>query len=287
MSFSTELIADDATATLNSDGRLIKTYHRQHRSKADTALTIDQVHASIGVLPGAPHPSWPFATCRSIRTVRQSSLPPYCQWITDYDYSTEATAPTDGAQSDTDPTVRRVLRKTGTTQQQRFIIKDRLGVMITDAAGSPFDGGVPVTDYLGTLVFTRDEVHSSTSMSQAVVLSGKMNSDVYMGCAIGTLMLDVAGEEKWEGSYHFWTFTYSMVYDKDGWQPKPANAGLYELVAGVRKRITEAGEPTQEPQPLSVGGVVVAVASRPASCNFITVDHYNTLSFASLGLPTD
>lgn len=292
MPFETNLIVDEAGVTLNSDGRLVKTFHRRHRSKSTEEINIDAVHAAIGVLPGAPHPTWPYATCRSIKSTREMTREPHCAWITDYEYSTEAAAPSDESTSSTDPTARNVKRRTGTMQQQRFIIRDRLGVMITDAAGSPFDGGVPVTDYLGTLVFERDEVHSSTSMSQAVVLSGKINSDTYMGCSPGTLMMEVNGDEKREGSYHFWSFTYSMVYDKDGWQPRPANAGLYERHAGGVRRITFDGKPAQEPQPLfpstSSGrpGEMIPNTLRPAACNFIEVDHYNTLAFSSLGLPT-
>jgi hypothetical protein len=159
--------------------------------------------------------------------------------------------------------------------------------MILDAAGSPFDGGVPVTEWLGNISWKRDEVHTSTSMSQAVALSGKINSDVFMGCAIGTLILKVTGEEKWEGTYHFWTFTYEMTYDKAGHDPRPLNAGLWKKVSGNRVRITEYdGTDSAQPQPLTTGGDVIPVASRPGSCNFITVEHHNTLAFATLGLPT-
>lgn len=285
MAFTFEKIEEDMDVSVNNDGKLIKQYTDIWLAKDSTALTRDQVAANIGVQPGAPHPDWPFATCRSIKIKRNKTRPPHCAWNATYIYSTDATVPNDD--SDTDPELRRVNRSTGTSQQQRFIIKDKNGVLITDAAGSPFDGGVPVTDYMGTMVFERDETHTSGSMSQAALYSGKLNSDTFMGCAPETLMLDVVGKEKWEGNYHFWTFTYTMTYDKDGWQPAPANAGLWEKVSGSRVRILEDdGTPTDEPQPLDALGAVIPVDSRPAACNFIEVDHYPTFMFSSLGLPT-
>lgn len=285
MTFSFQSVKQDMDASVNSDGRFVKKYVDTYLAKSTTELTRDQVASSIGILPGAPHPDWEFATCNNIKISRRPTRAPHCAWDATYSYATDAVVPEDDG--DTDPELRRVKRRTGTSTQQRFIIRDRNNEMILDAAGSPFDGGVPVTVYLGTLVFERDETHNSSKMSQAALLSGKLNSTTFMGCAPETLLLDVTGEENWEGAYHFWTFTYTMTYDKDGWQPAPANAGLYQLTSGQRVRITESdGSDTQQPQPLTALGNVVPEASRPAACNFIDVDFYPTFNFATLGLPT-
>lgn len=285
MAFSFELKTDTAKFSVNSDGKFIKTYNRMYLCKNETELTIDQVCANVGILPGAPFVNWSPATCHLIDPVRLPTVEPHCAWEVSYEWSTDAVVPQDSA--DTAPENRRVKRRTGTSTQQRFILRDRLNKMILDAAGSPYDGGVPVTVYLGTLVFERDETHNSSKMSQAALLSGKLNSTTFMGCAPETLLLEVTGEEKYEGAYHFWTFVYTMTYDKDGWQPQPANAGLYQLVSGQRTRIEENdGTATVQPQPLTVSGTVIPEASRPAACNFIDVDFYPTFNFATLGLPT-
>lgn len=282
--FSYELKSESANFTVNPDGKFVKEYRSVYHCKSILNLSLDGCCAELGVLPGAPHPDWPSATARKISPTRLPTIAPFCRWDVEVTYSTEGVVPNDS--SDPDPVLRRVKRRTGTAQQQRFIIKDRNGVLITDTAGSVFDGGVPVTDYLGTFIFERDEPHDAGSMSQASQLSGKLNSVTFAGCDPETLMLDVVGEEKWEGSYHYWTFTYTMTYDKDGWQPKPVNAGLYRLNAtNERVRITEAdGTNTQEPQPLGPSGGVIPVAARPGSCIFVDVDHYITFDFADLGL---
>lgn len=296
MAFTFTLIEDVMSLTVDSSGKMIKTYDRKYLCKSDTEKTLDQVAAAVGVLPGAPHPDFAIATAKRIGTTRRPTLAPHCAWDHSIHYSTEGVVPEDDESFD--PEDRRVKRRTGTTQQQRFIIKDRNDVLITDAAGSAIDGGVPVTDYLGTITWERDEDHTSSSMSQAAILSGKINSLTFMGCDPETLMLEVTGEEKYEGSHHFWTFTYTMVYDRKGWQPKPLNAGLYQLKDGRRERIQEVDEAgkkqnTQEPQPLYSSsnvvpgpGRVIPVASRPGSCNFLDIDHYIAFDFTTLGLPT-
>lgn len=286
MAFESHLEEDRASFTVQSDGKYVKKYFRRYLCKNDIEMTLDEVCDAMGILPGAPHIDWAQATCGSITPSRKMTREPHCAWYVDYEWSTGATVPE--TPGDTDPVLRRVTRSTDQQQQQRFIIKDRNGVLLTDKAGSPFDGGVPVTDHMGSITFERDEPHDASKISQGALLSGKMNSVTFLGCAPGTLMLVVTGTEKWEGAYHFWTFRYVMQYDKNGWQPKPANAGLYQKVSGRRVRILEDdGKPTTEPQPLTdITGRVIPVANRPLLCNFITVDHFESFDFATLLLPT-
>ncbi len=288
--FTAELIAETGHFFTTPDGKYVKEYRDVWRCKCPYNFPLDMVCSELGVLPGAPYRFWSFATAHSIVPAKMPSVPPHNFWEVVIDYSTEGVVPDDP--SDTDPVLRRVKRRTGTTQQQRFIIKDKNDVLITDAARSAFDGGIPVTDYLGTFIFERDEIHSEGSMSQAAILSGQLNSILFAGCDPETLMLDVTGEEKWEGGYHFWTFTYTMTHDPLGWQPRPLNAGLYQLVSGRRQRILEAdGTKTQEPQPLYADsftvpppGTVIPENRRPDDCRFVEVDHYDTFDFATLGL---
>lgn len=286
MIFEFGTVSETLSATLTSEGKLIKRYKSRFLAGADFALTRDQVCAMIGVVPGAPHWEWPWATCRDVSCERIMSREPCYWWYVDVEHSTDAPRPQGDGGTDAAPELRRCLRKTGTSQQQRAILRDRNGDLIVDAAGSPYNGGVPVTAFLGTITWTRDELHNSLSMAQAKLLSGHLNETTFMGCEPETLMMEVVGEEKWEGDYHFWTFTYTATYDPLGWQPRPLNAGLYQKVAGKRERIMEDDDtPTQEPQPLTLAGAVVPLASRPGACNFVEVDHYYSYDFAELGLP--
>lgn len=280
-------LSETLNISVNSDGKLVKKYHTRYLAGSDVDLTNDEVFAAIGILPGAPHYIWTNATCNDMKCETILSREPSRWWYVDYDHSTDATVPNDDA--DTDPALRRVNRSVSSSEQQIFIFQDEDGILILDAAGTPVDGGVPVTDFMGTITWERDETHTSTSMSQAAVLSGKTNLTTFMGCAPNTLMLTVTSKEKWEGNYHFWTFTYTMTYKKDGWQPAPANAGLWQIgYGGERERIKEPGDDsyTQEPQPLYADGTVIPVASRPGACNFLNVLHYPRLEFADLALPT-
>lgn len=287
MTWSTPaLIKSDMTARVESDGRLVKEYNDTWKLISDTASTRDAAAAALGVLPGAPHSEWPAATCDRINPVRLMTKAPYETYHVNLHYSTIAVVPEDT--SSTAPELRRVKRRLGNQEQQHFIQKNSSGTAILDAAGSPFDGGVPVTDRFGQWVWERDELHSSlASVAALCSLTGSTNYDVFMGKPIGTLQIEIVAEEKYEGSYHFWTITYTVSYNPDGWNPGPLNAGLWQKVGGLRKRILEDdGKPAQEPQPLTTAGAVVPVASRPAGCNFITVTHFPTLVYSTLGLPT-
>lgn len=275
--------------TVESNGRLKKTYDDTYLAIDDsaTAISTDDVLAGIGVLPGAPHPNWSAAICIDINVTQGASRAPHCYWHVSYHYSTFGEVPE--SQTSTAPDERRIRRKFTPTTQQRFILKDRLGNLITDAAGSCFDGGVPVDVRLGTLTFERDILHVNFDLETTFTRSGSLNSATWLGAAIGTVMLDMSAEEKWEGGYHFWTVTYTFCYDKDGWQPHPANAGLYQLPLGVadrRTRIVEDdGTPTVEPQPLYANGALIPESLRATDGNFIAVDYYPTFDFNTLNLP--
>ncbi len=289
MAFTNELQKDSLKITVTSEGKLVKEYLREYLCKNDTELTLDEVGANVGIVPGAPHPDWEAARAKEISIDRNLTREPYCSWLAKYSYSTEGVVPADSGS--TAPEDRRVVRTIGTSQQQRFIMKNRDGSLIVDTAGSPFDGGIPVTDYMGTFTWERDEPHTGFNLEQAHALSGKTNLTEFMGKDPGTLMLEVTSREKWEGGFHFWTTTYSMVYDKDGWNPRPLNAGLCQIVGGRRERIQEEDAnknkmPTQEPQPLDALGAVIPVESRPDACIFIETDHYEPIEFADLELPT-
>lgn len=284
MSFNFHLVIDELNVSVNSEGRLIKKYHRQYLCKNATEMSKDAVAAAVGIQPGAPHIEWSYATCHEIDIKRRMTKEPHCAWDADYHWSTEGVAPQ--SNSSTNPVDQRVNRDLGIVEQQRFIIKDRHGVLLTDTAGSPFDGGVPVTVPLGTITWVRDEAHDGSSLAKPVTLSGHINLTLFMGCVAGTLLLKVTATEKWENNSHNWTTTYLMTYDPDGWNPKPANAGLNQKVGSLAQRILIDGTKAQEPVPLDAAGVVVPVSARPGACIFVYVDYYPQLEFSTLGLPT-
>lgn len=292
MAFTIERLPVTAHYTVDQNGKFVKRYTTPYLVKSDsvTENTEDEVFAALNVQPGAPYANWAAARANDFNCTKKLTRPPHQAWDVSIGYSTDGVVPEDGGAGgigSTDPVDFRVRRRLGISEQQRFIIKDKNGLLIVDAAGSPYDGGVPITDYWGWMEFVRNEPHSTDKMAQSVLYSGKLNSVTFMGCAPETLMLVCTGDEKYEGGYHFWTFTYTMTYNKEGWQPQPLNAGLWYLLAGVRTRITEGdGTNTLEPQPLTALGAVVPVASRPAGCTFRDIDYYNTFDFADLNLPT-
>ena len=173
------------------------------------------------------------------------------------------------------------------------MVQDRNGEMILNAAGQPFDGGVPVAVRMGVATATRNITAAGYNKNTVLATSGKLNSVAYLGAAIGTLQVDITAEEKYEGSYHFWAETYTFAYDPEGWQPKPMNAGFfyrdaYDVLTRIRNEdLGDTADPTapvQEPEPLTTLGGLLPIADRPSLCNFITVDAYDSTAFAAFGL---
>lgn len=283
MAYTVALTSDAMNADVSPVGKVTRTHTRTYLVKSDSTTFQSAYEAAValGFSAGDVHPADPYALVRKISPVRKMTLVPQA-WDITVEWSTEVTE----EQLAATPWDRRVIRSESTSDQERFITKDRNGKMIQDTAGSPFDGGIPVNVKLGSMVFTRNEIHDSQYyVGKANTLSGYINSTAFAGAAAGTLMLNVQATETFEGDFHYWVVTYTMTHDPLGWQPNPLNAGMYKLVNGARIRITENGAPSSEPTPLDAAGAVVPVANRPDSCIFVDVDYYDTMDFSLLGLP--
>lgn len=286
MAFTFALLTDITNVDVSPVGKIVRTHNRTYLAKSDSVTSESSYAAAIalGLNAGDAHPDDPYALVRKIQPVRKPTKPPYQAWEIAVEWSTETTE----EQLAANPMDRRVIRSESTSDQTRYITKDRHGKMIEDTAGSPFDGGIPVNVKLASMVFTRNETHDSQYyVGKANTLSGLLNSASFAGAPAGTLLLDVKAAETFEGEHHYWAVTYTMTHDPLGWQPSPLNAGMYKLVAGKRVRITENGAPSSEPTPLDAAGAVVPVADRPDSCIFVDVDYYDTCDFALLGLPVN
>ena len=296
MAFSVQWLVDGPnTSKIDSSGQIITKYKRTYLYRTDAASppTDAQITTDVGIFPGSPHPDDSSATCQRVEIshgVGPTKCPHFARHVA-VEWSTAAPYPNTVS---TDPTTMRTTWSIGATIQSRYIVQDRNGSMILNAAGQPFDGGIPVAVRLGTAVARRNITAAGYNKNTVLALSGKLNSTSFLGGAAKTVQVDVSAEEKYEGGYHFWTETYTFAYDPEGWQPKPMNAGFFQIVGGVLERIRNRDvhpsttvDPeglVQEPEPLLESGAIVPLASRPASCNFIEVDAYATTNFNSLGL---
>lgn len=283
MAFTWSITADTTSVDVSPVGKITRTHSRTYLMKSDSTTFVSSYEAAValGLNAGDAHPADPYALLRKINPTRRMTRIPQA-WDISVEWSTETTE----TQLAENPMDRKVIRSESTSDQERYITKDRNGKMIQDTAGSPFDGGIPVNVKLATMVFTRNEAHDTTYyVGKANTLSGYINSTAFAGAAAGTLMLNVQATETFEEQYHYWVVTYTMTHDPLGWQPSPLNAGMYKLLNGKRVRILENGAPSSEPCPLDAAGAIVPVYSRPDSCIFVDVDYYETYDFSLLGLP--
>lgn len=286
MSITFELLTDDSVHGVDAAGKVTRTHQRTYLAKSNSAGFVSsyEVAVATGFSPGDTHPQDTAATVRKIAPKRHKTIPPHQKWDVSIEWSTETPTIDEEAEN---PLNRRVVRSESTSDQSRYINRDKHGKLILTSSKTPFDGGIPINMKLGSINFTRNEDHGSGYyVGKATILSGRVNSLPFLGADPGTLMLHVTADETYEGDYHFWAVNYSFVHDPLGWQPRPINASLFELVDGEPVRIQVDGADATDPVPLDAAGSVIPVANRPDDCIFVEVDYYETMDFNSLGLPT-
>ena len=292
-----------AKSTIQQDGRLNRSYTITYlyQTTAGTRPTDADIIADIGVAPGSPYADDTNATAGEAEIEHLMTRPPKCKAEVTITWATNNPVPNTVS---TDPSTVRTLWDLQTIIQQRYITKDKNNKLIVNAAGQPFDGGVPVDVRLGQATAKLKVLTADFDKSVVMKHSGKLNSSTYLGAAAGTLQVDISASQAVEGSYDFFNVTYVFTYDPLGHQPKPANVGFYQTssVAGVVVPITvgdlsdpQTSDPTrvQEPEPLydaaaeladptHIEGRVVPYSDRPDGCSFVTVDYYSTMDFSTL-----
>jgi hypothetical protein len=286
MAFDPKLISDESEPTLQQDGRIVRTHRRMYRCTHDFVVSNLQVLALLGVAQGDTHPDDPLATLVSAPVKRKDVIATggaRPMWEVTLNYSTDA--PAIVSQNSDDPTQLRVKRWWSTTEEQRYIIKDRNGLLIVNTAKVPPAGGIPVNIELPVLVYERNE--ADFSGATATLWSGSINISAFSGAAPKTLKLKVTGEEQYEAKSHFWRVRYEMVYDENGWNPRWVNAGTHEWDPINQKLIPcldELLQPVTEPVPLDSMGQQIDPSLLPDAAIINEVDYRRLREFQLLGL---
>lgn len=269
-----------AKFSMNNEGKIIRTYSQPLLVESTLDLDEYQLGLALGYQPGQSHPTDPFATLRDMSVDRIDTTVPYVKFDIVLNYSTDGPAPQNNSE---DPTQQRVKKQWQTTEQTIYIVRDKNGDPIVNAADQPFEGGVPVAVALPTLVYERNE--SSFSGAIMTAYANSLNRYSFSGAAPKTLRLKISATEEFEGTFEYWKVRYEMAYQPDGWQPRPVNAGLYQLVSGelVRCRDRDRQEVTQ-PVPLNEDGSQVDISDLPDGLNYTDVNFYPLVDFSGLGL---
>lgn len=289
------LVEFSGRSEVQADGRCVSTYMRKYLVRTDSPvfLTEPQVAQLVGIGRGSVLADTDQnAICRSVE-ITPGPVPtrvPFLAYYATYEFATNAPLPKDG--DDDDPVSTRTVWSIAPQIQSTYVIEDRNGNLIVNSAGQPFDGGIPVDVRLGSVTARRFVDAAGYDKSTVMRNSGKLNSTTYLGGAPGTIQVDISATEKYEGKYHFWEEVYTFAYNPKGWQPKPANAGFFQLSGGNLQRIinsdigdeNDPDSPVQEPEPLDISGALVPVANRPQDCTFVEVDYFDTMDFAAFNL---
>ena len=288
MASSFNLRSETATSTVNSDGRIVSHYSQTglYKTDASTRPTQYAIASDIGIIPGSPFSQDTDATCHNmeIGPAPEPTRAPHLAYLVTFQWSTDAPLPVTNS---VDPTTRRTIWGVRPQIQQRFITKDKDGKLITNTAGQPFDGGIPIDVRLGTVTATRNVSAAGYDRGTAMKRSGKINSATFSGGAAGTVQVDMEAHEKYEGSFHYYEEVYTFTYDPLGMQPSIASTGFYQRkTAGSNTlvRIVIGDEECNEPEPLKTDGTWAEISGRPTNCAFVTPTAFATEDFNSYGL---
>ncbi len=280
---------------VQQDGRIVSRYSRVYKVQTDalTVPTESAIITALGIYPGGPYANDANATCHKTSITRLQTRVPWLTYDVACEWSTAAMLP---AADSSDPTTRRTIWGVEPNNETRYITQNSDDTIIVNSAGQPPDGGVPIAFRLGTVTATRNITAVGYNKNTTLANSGKINSVIYLGAAIGTVQVDISAQEVYEGGYHYWSETYKFAYDPKGWQPQFINAGFFQRSAvgsNVLVRIQE-GSPlvaVLEPSPLDKDGILVPVANRGTTdnttsgkCSYTKLSYYGTMDFNTFGL---
>jgi hypothetical protein len=211
--------------------------------------------------PGIPrvgqrHPADPTAVCR---TVEPKAISPHYFRVTASYYTPSGGTNEQGETVnplDLPPEV-----SYGYESIMQMVDVDLDDKAIVNAAGEPFDPLPEVTVYLPVLRVTRNETAFPANIARDYGGGrGAVNSDSFRGWPKGTaLCRPITGADQRAGEIIYCRVAYEIVFDSNGWQPRPLNMGYRELVGGKLVVIKDKdGQAVSQPVALNANGTAKA-----------------------------
>lgn len=290
------LLEFDWKSTVQNDGRCVSSYMERYlvRTNAAAFQGPASVAAAVGITRGSPYGFDPRAICHELQIAPGPTMtkPPHMAYTVTAQWSTGAALP---AAANDNPTSMRTTWSIAPNIQSRYIIKDKHGKLIVNTAGQPFDGGIPVDVRFGTAKARRNVAAAGYDRDYILAVCGRVNSVAYLGGAPGTVQVDVAANERYEGTFHFWEEEWTFSHDPNGWQPRPASVGFFQRQSAgsndlkriINSDIDDPNNPTapvQEPEPLTSEGLLAPISGRPDNCAFVEVEYFDEIDMTAFGI---
>lgn len=168
-------------------------------------------------------------------------------------------------------------------ERQIAVERDVNGNRICNSAKDSYDEIVYADDFRRVLIVTRNEATFPKSLADA--LSDRLNAATWNGYAAKTVKLKPIRARR---AFHqaiglYFQVTYEFHFAPIGsdWRRYVLDAGLNEVVSGVKKRMLLDNKPTTVPLALDGSGVKLALASSPVFTGWELIP---TANFALLNL---
>ncbi len=246
--------------------------------ESSTALT-EQTVLALGPGIGAKHPrlSGLYATSKSCKPTRKDLK----AWQLTVNYQSVPA----NVQYEENPLARPPVVTWSSVSYEEEIYKDIAGKTILNSAGDYFDPPIRVARSRWQVSYKRNRAWIPTWILD---YTDAINSDQFTigGLTVprGYAKLDriEIGPMQIENGVTYYEVSYTFTLQKESWQPKILDQGLYEKVGGVRRRIRVSGEPVSEPVLLDGTGQALA---NPAPENAVYLTQYKAyreLPFATI-----
>ena len=158
--------------------------------------------------------------------------------------------------------------------------KDRNDNAILNKAGDAFDPPIEVERPHAVLTVTRNQ--ASFNGSTALAYVQKVNSAVFAGGAVGTVMCrSISATDEIKNNIQYWRVTYEFEYAPEGWQPEILEQGLRDANGDPLKG--DDGDDVTTPVPIDSSGDRITTGL-PSAAIFTTFNVYEETNFNSLGL---
>jgi hypothetical protein len=227
------------------------------------------------------YPSDPFALCINVDLQNSDESPRL--WLGTYKYSTSYSQ-----QQDDNPLNRPVLFSLSFSAGPPVIVtKDINGNVITNTSGDPFDPPFTIDDSRPLLACQRNEATIPTAI--AIAYKDAVNADAWNGTAVGQCkMKDIStGQLQTENGYQFYTVTYQIEFNAQGWQYQPLNVGFRTrtntggtafIPGATRPQLLKGTLIKGVPDPMHPESVITGGAQ------FLAYDVYPKMNYAALNL---
>ena len=206
------------------------------------------------------HPADVFSFARTISYSQKSESP--LAWVVTCGYSSEL-------ELNENPELDEPIITWESEVYQQPIFKDVSGNSIVNSAGDYFTDPMPTRESAHLIAKISANVESVPAW--ALSYQNAVNADtikiggLVIAARLAKMQRLTIGAKQKRGDYTFYTVSFEIHLQLEGWHLEPLDAGFYQVVGGERDSCTIGGSEVTMPVPLNGSGVQLALPTPETS----------------------